>query len=367
MENRLKKIIFFLLLFFVFFNFYRSVNLFKFHLLFNHRFNFKEYEKKYFQSQWVIPESKNPIGDDVLYTYAGAKYLQGENPALINAEHPPLGKNLIGFFALFFGNEYYYSFLSGIFSLITFYFLANKFLKNKKLSFLLTLFFGFEPLFVVNYFLPVFDLLIFSFLNLYFLNIINFQEKNQFKHLFFAQIFLGLIISTKFLLISIPIIFSTILFFLIKDRKKIINYLLTLPIIFIILLINYFQFFLHQKNLVDFLKLQKYIYFFHTQGRKEHITLNFSLPLLLIKGLFYIDSKSKIVQESHYSFLWMVSFFGFFVFLFKNFLKINKNQLFLVIIWLIVYSFFISSTFINARYLILILPYLYLVLLFSFQ
>lgn len=45
------------------------------------------------------------ISDSELYSYVGYRYMQGENPSLLNPEHPPLGKYLIGISILLFNNE----------------------------------------------------------------------------------------------------------------------------------------------------------------------------------------------------------------------------------------------------------------------
>ena len=53
-------------------------------------------EQLYNRSQYVVPHSKNPISDAVVYAYAGSAHMNGSNPVLLNAEHPPHGKYLIG-------------------------------------------------------------------------------------------------------------------------------------------------------------------------------------------------------------------------------------------------------------------------------
>ncbi len=64
---------------------------------FTEKFDPKKYENKYNKSQYVISQSKNPISDAELYTYAGYQYIKGKNPLYLNAEHLTLGKYLIGF------------------------------------------------------------------------------------------------------------------------------------------------------------------------------------------------------------------------------------------------------------------------------
>jgi hypothetical protein len=357
-----KNLIAFILILAIFFNFTRSFHLFDLKKITKNVFNLKYYENKYNQSQWIIPNSKNSVGDDVVYAYAGARYILGTNPILIMAEHPPLGKNLIGLSAIYLKNEYYFSLLSGLLALLTFFLLTNQVLKNKLLSFLLTLFLSTESLFVANFFSTNPDLLVFAFLNLYFYFLIDYFQNKKLKSIVFANIFLGLIISTKFFAISFPVIFSTILFFLIiKDLKAFLIYFFSLSLSFLILIVNYFQFFSQGKNLIDFLKLQKYIYLFHTLGRKNDIFLTPSLLTLIFQGRFHIGG-GQFKNENHFSIFWPTSFLIFLIFIIKTFFekKLRNEKTLIIILWVAVYSFFQSLTYTNARYLIPLLPYLYL-------
>ncbi|MGB9883162.1 MAG: hypothetical protein ACPLRN_01450 [Microgenomates group bacterium] len=340
-------------------NFNRSKKLFKFDYLTNYTFNEKEYEKLYLNSQWVIPESKNSIGDDILYTYAGYKYINGTDPSLLNPEHPPLAKNLIGLSIIFLKNQYYYSFISGILAIFSFYLLSKKIIKSSIIAFLTSMLLFFEPLFVANYFSPLLDLLMFAFLNFYFIQIIDFSHNQSIKNLIFAQVFLGLIISTKFFLIAIPIIVSSFIFLFFKNYKLSIKYLFSLTLSFLIYIVNYFQFFIKGKNIVDFLKVQKFIFNFHIQGRKDIIIFNDSFFKLIFLGRFYLDNKKLISIENHYSLLWPSSLSGFIIFLIMNFKKIIKKQESILLFWIFFYFILISNSFVNSRYLILILPYFY--------
>lgn len=129
----------------------------------------------------------------------------GEKIILINSEHPPLGKNLIGISALYLKNEFYFSVFSGILAIFSFYILSLTIIKDKLISFLISLFLFFEPAFVANYFLTLLDLLTFSFLNFYFYFLIKSLDKGKNNLILVSNLFLGLIISTKFFAIAIPI------------------------------------------------------------------------------------------------------------------------------------------------------------------
>ncbi len=56
-----------------------------------------EYEKRYSHSQYVLgPAYTHLMGDGDIYTYAGTRYVQGEDPTTINFEHPPVIKYMFG-------------------------------------------------------------------------------------------------------------------------------------------------------------------------------------------------------------------------------------------------------------------------------
>lgn len=343
----------FIIVFLIIFNLIRSYKFIDSRYLTN-KFDYKKYEKSYLLSQWVVPDSKNPIGDDILYTYAGVKYIQGTDPSLINAEHPPLGKNLIGIFAIYLHNEYFFSILSGICALFSFYLMSKSILKNNFFSLLLVIFIGVEPLFVANYFSNNLDLLIFSLLNFYFYFLIRYEANHRIKNIILANIFLGLIISVKFYLISLPIIISTLIYFFIKkDKKFLFFYFLTLPLAGLVLFINYFQYFLKNHSFIDFIKLQKYIFVFHIYGRKDAIMPNLSVFELLILGRFYPNLKNP-VSEAHHSLIWSLATIIFYLSLFIRKLSLISS-------WIIFYTLFQSFSFTNVKYLIILIPYLYLI------
>ena len=99
--------------------------------LYTEKFNAAEFKKLYEQSQWMDPYSKKPIGDDYLYTYAGYRYIHGENPILINPEVPPTGKYLIGLSIQFTGNQRIMTVISGIVSLYFIYLITRLLSKSR--------------------------------------------------------------------------------------------------------------------------------------------------------------------------------------------------------------------------------------------
>lgn len=57
----------------------------------------EEYERRYANSQYVLGNARTEVlGDGDIYTYAGIRYIQGEDVTTINFEHTPLVKYMYG-------------------------------------------------------------------------------------------------------------------------------------------------------------------------------------------------------------------------------------------------------------------------------
>src|SRR6266702_3141043 len=87
------------------------------------RYNSEYWKQRYLHSQWVVSNSKQPIGDDGLYAFSGWEYVNGRDPTILNAEVPPLGKYLIGLSIIAFHNQNIFALLCGLLVLTAFYFL----------------------------------------------------------------------------------------------------------------------------------------------------------------------------------------------------------------------------------------------------
>src|SRR6266403_1395413 len=105
------------------------------------------WKDRYLHSQWVVPNSKQSIGDDGLYSYVGYEYITGRDPTTLNAELPPLGKYLIGLSILIFGNQNIFALLSGVMVLCSFYLLNKIIFKDRLLSLVPVFLFSLDPLF----------------------------------------------------------------------------------------------------------------------------------------------------------------------------------------------------------------------------
>ena len=71
------------------------------------------------------------MGDPELYAYAGWRQVQGDDPTVINPEMPPLGKYLLGFSILVFGNQKIQALFFGLGLLGMVFLLGKEVLKDK--------------------------------------------------------------------------------------------------------------------------------------------------------------------------------------------------------------------------------------------
>lgn len=332
------------------------------------KFDAKTYEKKYYQSQWIIPNSKNPISDIDLYAYAGYRYIKGENPILINPEVPPLGKYLIGFSILVFKNFRIINLFFCYLCLFLIFFLSYKLTKSlfqSSISILLT---SLNTLFIDQIInagqLEIFQL----FFLLTFLFVFNEYLKNKkFFYLILLGITFGFFISIKFFFYFYLIInFALILFFIIIKNQKKINFLFlskTILIINIIALITYsliyFQFFIKTDNPIKFFGMQKWILNFYSQSNIDKVKIFGSYLLLLFFNQWRYWSKNyPLISYKNWSLLWPMTFilgiYSFYYTFKKNFF--SKNSLIpLIFSFFFMYNLFLLITPIYPRYFLLLL------------
>ena len=380
MQKKLKKKLFIVLLIFFFLNFLSVI--FSYRGEYLSHFDPAYWKERFLRSQWgvrpgcmltdphinpatcawddgyyqkhknekFVPYKENPLGDDGLYTYAGWEYVTGRDPTTLNAEAPPFGKYLIGLSILLFGNQNIFALLSGVFVLCAFYFLNMQVFKDKFFASIPVVLFSFEPLFYTQMRAPFLDLLYLGFL---FLTLAFFLRK-QFFH---VAIFLGLMAATKNSLSTFLLVIGTTLIYLFitKRRKEIKKYLFTLPLAFLVFILTYARFFFDGHSIIEFLKVQKWIVDFYSNGVKGSM---FSPLEILSTGTWNTWWGESIhVPEWHLG--WVILFF---VSLAAGFLIVQKDKydpVGIFVVWFVVYLLFLSFIPMWPRYLLLLLPFMY--------
>lgn len=341
-----KLFIFLLIIFFLQFIF----RIFSYRNEYLSHFDSKYWKSRYEHSQWVVPNSKQSIGDDGLYAYAGWEYINGHDPTTLNAEIPPFGKYLIGLSIILFNNQNIFALLCGIF-VLAMLFLLNKFIfKDNYLAFLPVFLFSFEPLFYTQLRAPFIDLLYLGLL----LSTFYFFLREQFL---ISSIFLGLMTAAKASSTTFPLVSAAMLIYLIymKHYPEIKKFFLYLPVAILVFLLTYIRYFLLGHDLRQFLGVQKWILTFYTNGAKGDPT---SAWQILLAGK-WPTWWGQTLAVNEWNIFWPLSLIAT-VYYTSSVLpkhKLYKSMLFAI--WIFLYLIFLSFVPVWPRYLLLVLPFMY--------
>ena len=334
--------------------------------LFTERFNPKLYEKKYNNSQYVIPQSKNPISDEELLSYAGYRYATGTNPILINSDHPPLGKYIIGWFTLLTGNNRSVSAFFAFCNLILVFSIIYFLTKSTLLSSFGMLLLSFDSMFVDQIIhSPILDIIQVFFLILYFLFLILWLKKEQLWKVIAMGLALGAMSSTKLYFPVFVVLATTFitLVFLKKSLKKTIILISSLTFITgLIYTLSYLSFFMHGNSLRSFLGTQKWIFLFWKNNSVQSSKfIGDALTLILFNQWKVWWGTKTYIQFELWNILWPTFFvtgIGSAIYVYVTAFKSVKKTLLLqsaVVIstWIFLSIAYLSLLPISPRYLMI--------------
>lgn len=331
---------------------------------FSEKFDPNLYEKKYYKSQWSVPNSKNPISDEELYAYSGYKYLKGLNPILISPEVPPLGKYLVGVSIRIFGNQGIFSIIFAILSLAVLahivYESTKSFIISSLAVFLTSIHFLFVDQIIHS---PQMDIFQLFFLLLFLIFFLLYQKNQRIIFLFASGVVMGYFVSTKIFIISYLIMNLFIIIFHLFNRldlrKSIFNIILLNTVSLLTYLITYSVYFIYGGSLRSFLGVQKWILLFYKSSTINTFKLIGNYLSLIFFNRWRVWSEGyPITHYKYWTFLWPIIFLLGIFSIFKLLkTKINPSEqllLRLILSFLIAYNIFLFFTPIFPRYLLLL-------------
>lgn len=318
------------------------------------------YKDIYGKSQYVRQDPLAVVPDEYVYSHAAWEYMHGTNPALFNADQPPLGKYFIGIGEVFFNNEKIVSPTFNILSLIALFFLAKMVLNNTNLALALTALFSFEKLFIVQMiYAPLLDNIQLFFILLAFIFYIKSLKDSKF--LIPAFLMLGCVMSVKFWATGFVIYIIWFLHKILVKDKKIFRFLYLTPTLLISMILVYLPSFIQGDSLRRFFGVQKYIFEFHRA--KIHFDPTAIWDLLLLNR-WHVPWDGTIRPSVDWQLTWpfltILSVTALLFYLNKKFKSQNTDLVLLVIIWLVIYFILLTFGAVVARYLIPVLPAMYL-------
>lgn len=328
---------------------------------------FPALKQTYLDSQYV---NKHPVGwvpDEAINAYAGGAYIKGANPVFIAPDTPPLGRYSIGLSALIFNNESTVILFCEILSLILLYLLSYQVFKSKFLALAPPFFLSFESMFKNQLvYAPLLDIIQLVFLLSAFI-LFNqaLKSKKSLFYLFLANVSLGCFISTKFFITGFTIIGAFYLvLFLKKDKKRLLQLTLTLPVSLIILLSSYIRVFAYGYTFNKFLGIQKWVFLYH----KSQLILPFSIwPLILLNRWYVWYGNKPVITDAQWVITWPIVTIASIITVILGVLKkIKLNEsLWVLIAWVALYFAFFSFGQIASRYFVILIPVLYVVAIYG--
>lgn len=310
-------------------------------------------------SQYVKSYSPINIPDEYYYALAGWNYLHGQDPILYNGEQPPLGKYFISLTIFVFNNETLVGPIFNLACLVVLYILGAVVLRNKTWSLLMITIFSFETLFQVQLkYTPLLDNIQLFFVLLSFLFFLLWWQKKA--SLLFAFIFLGFVASVKFWITALVIFLIWLLATFLYKRDKIITFLLITPISFLVLLISYLPSLIYGDSFRRILGVQKYIYVYHSGKFHFDPLAFFDLTLF---NRWHVSWENTIKPSVDFQITWPILLILSIFAVYKIFTKQTKSKdklLNIIALWFVMYVIFLFFGTILARYLIPVLPAMYL-------
>ena len=324
------------------------------------------WQTRYEKSQWAQGwEAKAPLGDAELYAYAGWRQIQGDDPTKINTEMPPLGKYFLGLSILVFKNQFFASLVFGALLLLVTFLISRKVIKDLTWSLVPVLLLSLDRLFQEDLLTSMLDLPFSVFIALSFYFLIKGRENPRWYPALTAT--LAAICATKMYLagfgLTAVIALYLVFLFLIFRYKDLFWFVISLPAFLVVYFGSYLVYFLNNHSLGDFKYLHFWIRHFARVQVEDYPKFEIWRILLLGKWKTWWGG-SGLESVGAWNPLWTL---GSLATVFSAFwgLKEKNLPLLVLVIWvvslLMMYSFGVPY----PRYLLPILPAIYILLVFT--
>jgi len=326
------------------------------------KFDVQKTEKKYQESQYVRPSDyKAVMGDDELYSLAGAKYIEGEDPSKINFELQPLTKYLFGISIKLFGNPLVIQFLIGILLLaMTAY--SGKLLGLGKWTIAPIVLLSFDKLFQEQMLTAQLDLFQALAFQIYWVLFYLAMRKN-FSRWTWVMIWLGIAALSKSFSVGVLAFGVSLIFLLWQKRSLLKDYFKNSIWAVVVYFLGYLMFFITGNGLVDFFWLHWRILKLYAGYVPEYPKGEILRIIFLGKWREWYGSFG-LMKVKVWSVLWPAGFLAVVGSLLRQATPTRKSFVMLLSFWSLIYIGFIGIRLVFPRYLMLVLPNFYLLLVY---
>jgi len=326
--------------------------------------NYEQLKKLYYSSQYVKKKDPGIIPDQALESFAAGAFLKGMNPILIVHDQPPLGRYIIALSIAVFDNASTVEFFLILISVLGLFLVAHSVLKNLFLAIIPVGIFINEPMFFDKFtYIPLLEPIQLSFIifAIYFFTKGNY-EKKYIPWFVLACTMLGFVISTRFFILGLVLLFTWVFYLLIilKDIRRFFTLLFLAPLSLVVLVASYTKTIQDGYSIREIFGIQKYIFFYH----KSKFILPFSFwDLLLFNRWHTWWGNRAISSDSQWILLWPISMTLTFISIITSlFSKVQLSEAEkIIILWILGYSLMLSAGYTSTRYFLPLIPFLYII------
>jgi hypothetical protein len=326
------------------------------------RFDRIKYERIYAHSQYNagINEFLGNIDDPELYSLAGIKYLEFTDPSFINYETQPLTKYFYGLSILFTGSAVWIQLISGILCLVITFLISRLLFSSNLFALFPSIILSFDLLFREQLTKPYLDLFQTFTIELFIYLLLLSVRKNKIS--LTIMIVAGISALSKSFSTGILLFGTGFLFLLIRYPRLIKQYLVKSVFMVITYLIGYSVYFL-SHDFKDFILLHIKILRMYKSYVPEY-------PKGEIFRIIFSGYWRKWFDDfgfdkvAVWSLLWPLGFISLIYTLIRKKFYDNPEML-LLCIWSVLYLIFISTRLVFPRYLMPVLPFMYIMIVYS--
>lgn len=320
---------------------------------------YKGFSEAYDGSQYRRKENPGIIPDETVFSYAAGAYIRGVDPIFINSEHSPLGKYMIGLFILLMKNDKFIVLPCAISVLIAVWLIGWMVLKDRITAFVPVALLATEPLFLNQIRIaPLLDIIQLPWILFAIAAFLWERRKGSFIA---TAIMIGLVMATKTIIPAILLVATCMAFLLLQRQwKLVVRFILWLSISGVIFVASYARTFMSGYTIADFIGFQKWIFLY----QKSKLIFPFSVwKLLLFNQWQAWWGDMSILTADDWRWTWPAStLLGFGAMgLFMARKVALKEPITLLILWVAVYSAFLSLGVVSSRFFLPLFPVSYIV------
>lgn len=320
---------------------------------------YKGLRDAYDGSQYRQKEHAGLIPDETVFSYASGAYARGVDPILINSEHTPLGKYLIGLFIIIMKNDKFIVIPSALLVLFGVWILGRMTFKDNVAALIPVVFLATEPLFLGQIrTAPLLDIIQLPWI---LFAIVAFLWEKQHGRFLVTAIMVGLVMATKSIVPAILLVVTFVSYLgLQRLWKHMAKLLLWLWISGIIFVASYTRTFMSGYTFADFIGFQKWIFLY----QQSKLIFPFSVwRFLLFNEWQAWWGDMRILAADDWRWTWPVStVLGVMAVGLLAFRKISfKEPIALLTLWFVVMSAFLSLGVVSSRFFLPLFPVSYIV------